>query len=366
MVPSCKATILLMNKITTYLWKSILVAIALVLSLFVGIEFIFSLANEIRYVGTGDYTTLHAISFILLSMPQQIAQLFPMATLVGTLLGLGILASRSELIVMRSSGLSVGDIIIAVLKLALILAVLVWFVGEWVAPKAEKMAHYQKSTNLSSGQALRTKHGTWMRDGDNFIHIQAIYAGQHLEGITLYQFDKDMHLQKASFANHADYKDDHWVLHDIQETSFEENKTSRRKITKLDWHSQIDPQILNIVGVKDLDELSLPGLWQTIQYRKANELDANPYKLAFWQKILRPIATLVMMFLAIPFVFGPLRSATMGLRMLVGVLVGFIFYTFNQLFGPLTLVYQMPPLIGACLPTLLFFIAGLFFLRRVP
>ncbi len=353
-----------MNKITLYIWKSILVSILLVMTLFVGLEFIFSLVNEIRYVGTGNYTTMDAVSFILLSTPQHIAQLFPMATLVGTLLGLGLLASRSELIVIRAAGMSIADIITAVLKLALLLAVVVWLMGEWISPIAEKIAHNQKALSLSAGQALRTTNGTWMRDGNDFIHIQTMVNGGHLEGITLYQFDKEMQLEKASFARNADYVRDHWVLHDIQETHFEGRSTSRTKVAELDWVSSISPQVLSLVGVKDLDELSLVGLWQTIQYRQQNHLDAKPYKLAFWQKIVRPFATLVMMFLAIPFVFGPLRSATMGLRLLVGVLVGFVFYTFNQLFGPLTLVYQIPPIIGAFLPTVLFFLIGLFFMKK--
>lgn len=353
-----------MNKLTLYIWKTILVAILLVLTLFIGLEFIFSLVNELRYVGTGDYSTSNAFAFIFLSMPQHIAQLFPMATLVGTLLGLGLLASRSELIVMRAAGLSLQDIINIVLKLAFILAIGVWLMGEWVSPKAEKFAHDQKALRLSSGQALSTSHGTWMRDGNNFIHIQSMTQDGHLEGITLYQFDEAMNLSKASFALNADYMNDHWVLHEIQETVFEENHTTRNKIEEQDWVSSLSPNVLSQVGLKDLDDLSLMGLWHTIKYRQQNHLEAKPYQLAFWQKIVRPLATLVMMFLAIPFVFGPLRQATMGLRMLVGVLVGFVFYTFNQLFGPLTLVYHIPPIIGAFLPTIAFLIMGLFIMKR--
>ena len=353
-----------MNKITLYLWKSILVAIFLVLTLFIGLEFIFSLVNELRYVCTGTYSTIDAFVFILLSMPQHIAQLFPMATLVGTLMGLGMLASKSELIILRASGMSLGDIIAAVLKLAFILAMLVWLMGEWISPMAEKMAHSNKALSLSHGQALRTNNGTWMRDANNFIHIQSMTTDGHLEGITLYQFDKDMQLVKASFAQNADYDQHHWVLHEIQETIFEEGKTSRQNLDEQVWNSNLSPQVLSQVSIKDLDDLSLMGLWHTIKYRQKNHLEAKPYELAFWQKIVRPLATLVMMFLAIPFVFGPLRSSTMGLRMLVGVLVGFVFYTFNQLFGPLTLVYQIPPIIGAFLPTVMFLLLGLFFLKR--
>lgn len=354
-----------MDKLTLYIWRSILVAIMLMLMLLVGIEFIFSLVNEIRFIGAGHYTTLKALIFIALTLPQQIAQLFPMATLVGTLMGLGLLASRSELIVMQQAGLSVQDIIIAVLKLALILSFCAIVLSEVIAPISEKTAHEIKALSISQGQALRTTQGVWLKDGNEFIHIQSILPFNRLEGITRYEFDEQGLLLKASTAAYAEHEQDHWILHQIAQTRFDNNKTYKEHIDKMHWQSQMSPDTLDIVGIKDLTELSAVGLWQTIAYRQQNQLDANPYILAFWQKIVRPLATLVMMFLAIPFVFGPLRSATMGMRLLVGILVGFVFFTINQLFGPLTLVYQWPPFIGALFPTAIFFMFGMYYKRKV-
>lgn len=353
-----------MNKISWYLAKTLSVTILLAIILFVGLEFVFSFVNEMRHVGTGDYTTQDALQYILLSLPAQVAQAFPMSALVGTLLGLGLLASRSELIVMRSVGWSIGNIIFAVMKLALVLVCIIWMLGEWIAPITDNIAHHRKATALSRGQALATANGTWLRDGYDFVHIQAIEDNKHLTGVTRYEFNEDQQLRKASFARIAEYVDDHWVLHDIQDTHFGDANVTTAHIAEQDWISHIKPEIFTIVGVKDLDELSISGLWKTIRYRQANQLDAKPYLLAFWQKMMRPFATLVMMFLAIPFIFGPLRSATMGLRMLVGVMIGFVFFTVNQLFGPLTLVYALPPILGASLPTLLFLGGGLYLLKR--
>lgn len=353
-----------MDKISWYLGKTIIGAICIVMTLFVGLESLFSLVNELRFVGTGNYTVAGAVIHTLLSAPAQITQMFPLSALIGTLLGLGLLASRSELIVMRAAGWSIGNIIAAVCKTALLFIIIMWFVGEWVAPELERVANQQKAIALSEGQALKTAHGLWMRDGEYFVHIQKVENAKHLEGITRYEFNPRMELQKTSFARSAEYQDHHWVLHDIQETLFGENKITQQSKTQQNWVSHIDPQILSMVGEKEIATLSLTGLWQTMRFQKNNALDARAYELTFWQKLTQPLAILVMMFLAIPFIFGPLRSATMGLRMLVGILIGFSFYTVNQLFGPLTLVYHVPPIIGAVFPTLLFFIAGVFLLRR--
>jgi len=182
-----------------------------------------------------------------------------------------------------------------------------------------------------------------------------------------YQFDDNLKLIKASFANYADYiKDqDKWYLYDIRETTFGPQETKSNHVSQYAWDSAIDPQILRVLGVKYLGKLSLSGLRQTIRYRKANGLNAGPYQLAFWKKIVQPIATIVMMFLAIPFIFGPLRNSTMGLKIVSGILVGFCFYTLNGIFGHVSLLYPVHPFWGATLPTIIAFVVGCWMLKKV-
>ncbi len=353
-----------MNKLTLYLGKTVLVSIFITLLFFVGLEFIFDMVSELRLLGTGDYTLAKVLAFIVLSLPQSIANLFPMAALLGTIMGLGLLAGRSELVVIRAAGWSIGDIIIAVSKLALILAICIMIIQESVVPLTDKWARQQKAWALSSGQTLNTSFGTWMRDGDSFIYIKDIDSDSHLEGITQYQFDQNMRLLRMQVAKVADFENGHFVLRDVTETQFHEDKVIESKFETKIWQSNIRPHILQVAGVKDLEDLTLNELLQTIEYRKANALNYKAYQLAFWQKIVHPLAIIVMMFVAIPFLFGPLRSTTMGFRLLVGILIGFVFYLFNQLFGPLTQVYAIPPFVGAILPTMLFFFLGIYLCKR--
>lgn len=353
-----------MNKLTLYLGKTVLISIVLTLLFFVGLEFIFSLVNEVRLVGTGDYSLGKVLAFIILSLPQSLAVLFPMAALLGTLMGLGLLAGRSELVVIRAAGWSIGNVVFAISKLALLLALIVMFVQEKVVPVTDKWARQQKAWAMSSGQTLNTGFGTWMRDGKDFIYIKTIESNNHLEGITIYRFDGNMRLLKMQEANYADYDKGQYILHNIKETLFKEDRVLENKIQSQVWQSHINPEILQVAGVKDLEDLTLAELKQTIEYRQANALNYKGYQLMFWQKLLRPLAILVMMFVAIPFLFGPLRETSMGLRLLAGVLIGFVFYLFNQLFGPLTQVYPIHPFIGAILPTLLFFGFGVYLCKR--
>ena len=55
-----------------------------------------------------------------------------------------------------------------------------------------------------------------------------------------------------------------------------------------------------------------------------------------WSKIFQPLSVAVMMLMALSFIFGPLRSVPMGVRVVTGISFGFIFYVLDQIFGPLT------------------------------
>ena len=66
----------------------------------------------------------HALQYIFLTLPSKAYLLFAPAVLLGSLLGLGAMASNSELTVMRAAGISNGRIIRAVLMTGVALMLL--------------------------------------------------------------------------------------------------------------------------------------------------------------------------------------------------------------------------------------------------
>ena len=118
-------------------------------------------------------------------------------------------------------------------------------------------------------------------------------------------------------------------------------------------------------GFDDAEQMSLSKLHAFIHYRAQANLPLNRYALDFWKRIFQPLAMLVMMMLAIPFVFVSARSGTIGVRVLVGVMVSMGFYLLSQLLGQFSIVYRVPAWMGAFLPIALFFLLGVWLLRRV-
>ncbi len=353
-----------MKIVQRYLGKTIITATLLVILVVVALEVFVNFVGEMGDLGQGDYGPYQAFLYVLLGIPQAIYNLFPMAAMLGVIVGLGSLAAHNELMVLRTSGVSVWQIASMVLKTVLAMIVVMMLVGVYIAPQMLHWAERQKGLQTSGGQAITTQQGTWLKNSNTYIHIQSILPGGRLQGITRYTFSPDHQLVTASFAAEGNYDNHHWHLKQIVESHFFSDHVETKKMARDDIELILNPAFVHTAEDQP-EELTLPKLYKFIKYQQANGLHANEYWLVFWKRLLQPIASLVMIFLAIPCIFGPLRSATVGLRMIAGVAIGFSFYITNSFFGPMSIVYQFPPFFAATLPSLLFLLAGIGLMQRV-
>lgn len=348
-----------------YIGKNIIFAISIVLFALLGIDLFFYLVNELRYVGTGDYTLISLAENIVLTVPRKLYMLFPWAALIGTLLALGNLSRNSELVVMRTAAVSVHRIAWAAIKTGLIFVVIMFVVGELISPAAEKLALRKKTLALSKGQAIQTQFGTWVRNNDHFVHVGIIRNDHELQAVTDFTFNDNLEMQQVIYADIALKTQDGWELQNIRGTKIRDEVISILVSDNYNISQLVDTEILQSASIKHLDRLSIKRLWRIINSRVKNDLNTTDYQHAFWLKVVQPFACLVMIFLAVPFAFGPLRSASLGIKLIAGIILGFSFYTLNSIFGPLTSVIGIPPIVSALIPTVCFFILGSMLLVRV-
>jgi lipopolysaccharide export system permease protein len=333
--------------------------------LLMSIDLFFMLVNELRFIGHGAYDMGDAFAMILLAIPQKIYQWFPFALLLGTLLSLNQMSNNNELTAFRAHRFSLRHIVLALLKTGLVLSAFAFVLGEFVAPAFDRVGQNHRAVLLTGGQALATAQGTWMRDGKDYIHVRNMKVDGTLEGVTQYHFDEAFDLVEASHAQFAVYESGVWQLSNIQSTHLSADHIETQFQESAQWPTTMSPDTLRVASIKYLDQLSIQGLWESIRYRGLNSLDAKPYWLAFWKKITQPLSCLIMILVAVPFVFGSLRSATTGLRLLLGIAVGLFYHTLNAFFGPFTLLYGLPPFIGAVFPMLVFAAGAYWRMRKI-
>ena len=134
-----------MNILDRYIFRTVATTTLVALLVLLLIEFFLGLLTELKDIGNGNYGFLAMLRYLLLIQPQRLYELFPMALLIGGLLGMGALASSSELIVMRAAGLSLTRLTGSALQTGLLLSVIVLVLGEFVAPSLEQIADEQRA-----------------------------------------------------------------------------------------------------------------------------------------------------------------------------------------------------------------------------
>lgn len=348
-----------------YIIRQVLVSTLLVIAVMAALCFFTTLLGEFQEIGRGEYSFLQAVVYVALRLPHNIYQFSPMLILLGGIIGLGILTAHQELMVIRGSGFSLAAILRAMMYSALVLIVLMMLLGEWAAPQLDHKAAIRKQNAKNNGQAVLTTTGVWLHEGNDFFHVERVIGQHHLEGITRYQFNVNHQLIAAYHANTMDFHEGKWLLQGVEKTVFLPQLGTQSAYAEEEvWDFTLNPSFLNL-GLALPEEMSLPRLVAFSRHLVENGLQASQFQLAFWQRVLQPFAIILMLFLAVPFVLGSPRSSMLGLRILAGVVMGFVFYLCNAFIGQLSIIFLFPPFLAAALPILLFSGLGYVVLRRV-
>ncbi|TVP90485.1 MAG: LPS export ABC transporter permease LptG [Pseudomonadaceae bacterium] len=352
-----------MRRLDRYIGSAVLFSILVVALIILGLDVLFAFINELDDL-QGSYGVMQALGYVFLTAPRRFYDMLPLAALIGCLVGLGTLASNSELTVMRAAGVSLARIIAAVMKPLLVLMLAGVLIGEYVAPASENLAESRRAVAQSSGEAVSSSRGLWHREGDDFIHINAVQPNGVLHGVTRYRFNDQRDLLETSFARRATVQTDGWRVEDVDSTLFQpDGRTETASASEQTWGLELTPELLRVVML-DPDVLPMSGLWEYQQYLAEQGLNNSLYWLAFWKKLFQPLATIALVFVAISFIFGPLRSVTLGQRVFTGVLVGFSFQILQDLLGPSSLVFGFSPLIAVLAPIIGLLLMGGWLMRR--
>ena len=334
-----------------------LLALAVLLALTAVVVFV----EELDTVGRGRYGIGGAIEFVLLVLPRHAFVLLPLAAVIGARVGLVTLAVSSELAVVRAAGVSIARITGSVLKGALVLVGVAILFGEVVAPYCERLAQARRSAALD--ELREAEGGFWIRDGRRFVNMVGVRPDDRIEDMFIYEIDAGGALRTVTHAARAQYRDSAWVLESVRRSDVSASGVVTRFTPKEVWETRFGPDLVKLASVR-LESLSGPALVRYIDYLRANRLDAATYELALWNKAVYPLATGVMIVLAVPLVLGRLGGAGIGQRILGGCLIAVTFHVVNEISGKVGIVYGLSPLLSAFAPTLMFLAVGIWLLRR--
>lgn len=352
-----------MRKIDAHIRSSVLNAILAVLLVLAMLDFVIALLNQLDNLRS-TYVFTDALFYVFASSPTRLYEMIPMITLIGCLAGLGGLATNSELTAIRAAGVSTHRIMLSTLKAASIMMVLSLVMGEYVVPDLERMASNFRTIALGREVAVSNEgKGHWHREGTSYMRFNAIEPNGVLHGLTVYKFDDKNNLKSMTHARRALYQRERWTMESVSHTDITAFETKVSNTATGVFETELTPERLKFVAQEPKD-MAISTLYSYGKYLDEQGLGGGEFKLAFWKKLLQPVSTIALVLVGISFIFGPLRSVTMGQRLFSGILVGLVYKIAVDLLGPIGLLIGIGPLFANLIPIFLCFAWGIWMLRR--
>jgi lipopolysaccharide export system permease protein len=353
-----------MSLLTGYLMRTILSSTLMVLLVLLALGGLFEFIGQLEDA-QADYGVPQALLFALLRLPQLSFEMLPIAALIGSLLGLGSLATGSEIIVMRTAGLSVVRLAGMVAISGVVIMVFTALVSEFIGPPLDYFARTMREKARAGQENTSSGNSAWIKDGDVILHLDRINTEYNFGGIYLFRFNKDDTLDSIARAENAGIDEsDRWILENYRETRFL-NDGVQSVESSLEVESfEINSEMLGVTLVKPIS-LSGRGLASYISYLKKNDLSAVRYETELWSRVAQTVTVVIMPVLALAFVYGSLRSSGAGGRLMIGVMIGLAYFLASEMLANSGQVFNLNPAILAWVPMSFLLIVTVFALSRV-
>jgi lipopolysaccharide export system permease protein len=339
------------NTLDRYLYRTVLVYTFMAMAVLLVLGGLVVFISQQGDIGVGNYSAGDAFLFTLLNMPQQTFELLPIGAMIGALMGLGNLASGSELVVTRASGVSVWRIAWPVGLAGLTLAVIMYGVGEYAAPPMAQFAKREKTTSKLQDVSFAGSSTAWVKEGNLILRVQTGEVDRAFGGVSVFELDGPTHLRSIQRAARISVADPgRWSLHNVATSRFDKDRVEGDTVGELTMRSTVNPEFLGLAAT-DPQLLTLRGLAAYIDHLRRNSLETASYEIGYWSRIARLLAVVVVTLLALPFVFGPLRTTGAGTRTVIGVLLGVVFFLVTGTIEKGGQLFNVNPVLVGWLPT---------------
>ena len=350
-----------MQRLDWYLLKLLGVWTTLVLIVLISFRAIAAFVDEIGHVGQGDYQMSHILLITFMRIPGYFYELFPVALLIGGLLGLGGLARQRELIALRAAGLSVLDLLKSLVKAGVIMITIGVIIGQFVAPALDKEGELLRAKLLHQQTILQSQYGVWIREGNTFINIRQIDPEGEISDIAVFTFDDENNLVRMQQAESTD--EDKKRLINVRETQIAEGRNFSAIVPQRPFSAGLDQEMLVNLGIEP-SFLTIGQLFDYISFLHEHEQRSSEHEVVFWSKLATPVLGIMMLIMSLPFVMRDIRSTDIGKHLMAGILIGVVFFLVSKTLGYAGVAFDISPVVVAWAPVALLGIAIAFLYRR--
>ncbi|MFH1625294.1 MAG: LPS export ABC transporter permease LptG [Pseudomonadota bacterium] len=357
-----------MTILTKYIAREFLNVFFLGLSAFVIIYLTIDILENIDdFIKEGvPFST--TMEFFMFKIPLIVVQVAPVATLLSSLISLGILSRNSEVVAMRASGISVYRIITPIIGISLLVSVGSLIGNESILPYTNQRVKYIEHTALEnkSPYGFFQQNRIWYRSNNAIYNIDIFDPkGSTLKGITIYYFDGEFNLIRRIDAKMAKWVNQKWYFHEISSRSFDNGA----EVSMERWHEKIIPlpevpDDFKIVE-KSADEMSYTELRSYTKKIRNEGFDATKYVVDMHAKLAFPFVSLIMPLLGVPFALKTGRGKGIVRGVGISIIISFVYWAMLAVSLSLGHSGVLPPVVSAWVSNFIFLMVGIFMLLHV-
>ena len=304
--------------------------------------------------------------YLKFNIPQWIFYVVPVTALTTTLVTFGLLTKNSEVIAMKSSGISLYRIALPVIMVAMFLSLFAFWLQDFILPLTNKIAHnYKDALKGNPRQSFTTTERHWIAGADGFYNydLSDIEKGR-MFGFSIYQMDlEEFSIQRRIYAREAFYKDDQWHLQNGWQRTFKGTKVQYDTFQKLRINLPVSPEFFT--SEQQLpSEMNFAELKNYISKMKLRGYDFVRFAVDLQAKISFPAVSLILTLIAIPFSFTTgKRGALFGIGL--SIVMGIVFWFFLALTKSLGYLEILNPFLAAWAPNILATMLALYLLFKL-
>jgi lipopolysaccharide export system permease protein len=338
----------------TFLWRCFAMLAMLVLVLQM-LDLLSEAGNVLGHPGNGDSELWRYMS---LRVPQIISRFLPFSVLLGTLIMLTTLNANSEVVAMKSGGLSAHQILAPLMLASLGVAIISYVFNERVVVRATAtLTAWQDADYGPIPNDRGIKSNIWVRDGEDLVRAGTITGkgkDVRLQNIDIYDRHGDrlisvIKAERGSFTGKA------WRLEKIR--IFDVTRGTTRDVPTMIIGEGIRPDQFTLSSV-DPDGLSFSELSESIATLRESGRPVTALEGSLWHKITGPLSALLMPLLGSVAAFGIARSGKLFVRAVIGMALGFAYFVADNFALSMGNLGVYPPLLAAWAPFLLFLMVG--------
>ncbi len=312
-----------------------------------------------------------AVELFLLSMPQYLLLVIPMAMLLGTLLAMQRLSGESEITALRAGGVSLVRIVAPLLIVGLVVSFVALALQELVVPLAnDKAAYVQQAVieHLSPGSSTLQAVVPLPGGGKQVTIAGGLdVATDTLIDVTVIRYDAHQQAQDFITANRARYDPPTWRFEDSTTYHFAPDgsvATQNGKYLAIDIGERPNQIAKQSIQISNPEQLSRSEIKERLDSGQLLPTQQRAFTATYAAKLARPFSAFVFTLIAVPFGLRPVRGGGMGLGFGLAVAIVFVYYVISTIFLTIGGVATWLAAPAAWATNLIFTIIGASLLRR--